>query len=172
MQRESLPVEIRTQLAIAHARFNRDLRRSAIEIDDFLHLAQREEMVDAVRYAVEAVPRPENLETVMISDELLNLRERVRRRDALCAVAIIPSPVDQGLLGPGDRYAIDHPRHRRCPRHARTLSDELTPAGIHHGEPSSASRPCGGWIIVLLGRMALQQTLRQSWPRHRTAEAC
>src|SRR4051812_44381230 len=116
-------------------------------------------MVGAVGYAVEAVPRPENLETVMISDELLNLCDRVRRRHALCAVAIIPSPVDQGLLGPGDRYAIDHPRHRRCTRHARTLSDELTPAGIHHREPSSASRPCGGWIIVLLGRVALQQTI-------------
>ena len=75
VERESLLIEIRTQLPVAHSRFNRDLPRCAIELDDLLQLAEREEMVGAVSNPVEAVARAEHLEALVLSNELLELRQ-------------------------------------------------------------------------------------------------
>ena len=86
MEREAVPIERRAQLAIAHSRVHRHRPRLAIERHDRFHLAQREKMVGAVGNPVEAVPGAEHLEVRVLSDELLDLRERGRRRDAVGAV--------------------------------------------------------------------------------------
>ena len=54
--------------------------------------------VGAVGDAVEAVPRAEHLEVLVLSDELLDLLERRRRRDAVGAVPIVAGPVAQRLV--------------------------------------------------------------------------
>ena len=132
MEREALPIEIRAQLAVAHSRLHRDLPRRAIELDDLLHLAKREEMVGAVSNPVEAVAGAEHLETLVLSDELLDLRQRRRRRDAVGAVPIVAGPIAQrlGLRG-RSRDATDHGRHRRCAHHSGALSEEPSSALIH-----------------------------------------
>ena len=97
MEREAVPIERRAQLAVAHSRLHRHRPRRAIERHDRVHLAQREKMVGAVSNPVEAVPGAEHLEVRVLSDELLDLRERRRRRDAVGAVPIVASPIAQRL---------------------------------------------------------------------------
>ena len=82
VERESLLIEIRAQLPVAHSRLDRDPPRRAIELHDLLHLAKREEIVGAVGNPVEAVAGAENLEPLVFSDELLDLRQRGRRSNA------------------------------------------------------------------------------------------
>ena len=75
MERESLLIELRTQLPVAHSRFDCHRPRCAIELDDVLQLAEREEIVGAVSYPGEAVARAEHLEALVRSHELLDLRQ-------------------------------------------------------------------------------------------------
>ena len=132
VEREAVLIERRAQLAIAHSRLDRHRPRRAIERHDRFHLAQREKLVGAVRNAVEAVPGAEHLEVRVLSDELLDLRQRGRRRDAVGAVPIVASPIAQRLSLRGlSRHATSHGRHRRRAHHGGALPDETTSTLIH-----------------------------------------
>jgi hypothetical protein len=80
-------------LAVTHSRLDRDRPLRAIESDDLVHLAKREKLVGAVGNAVEAVPGAEHLEARVLSHEVLDLRQRPRRRDAVGAELIVAGPV-------------------------------------------------------------------------------
>ena len=74
MQRESLLVEIRTELSIAHAGRNRHCARLGVKRDYLVHRLQREEGMLAVGDVVEAVPRAEDFEFfTLLPDEVCAL---------------------------------------------------------------------------------------------------
>ena len=104
MQRETVPVEIGTQLPVAHPAFNCDSLRLTIERDDLVLRPKRQKLRNAISKLVEAMPRTQDLELIVRLHKSLNIFERSRGVQAFRAVLEISSPVGQLLLyGPRER---------------------------------------------------------------------
>ena len=71
VQRHPVLVEIRAQLAVAHAGLDGHCARRGVQCDDLVHLPEREEIDGAVGNPVEAVARAEHLQLRVLPDEIL-----------------------------------------------------------------------------------------------------
>jgi hypothetical protein len=92
-------MKIGAQLAVAHARFDRDRTRLLVQRNDPIHGRQGEEMHGAIGNAVEAMTRAEHLELGVLFDEFLDLRDRPRQVQLVGPVVVIAGPILQLVVG-------------------------------------------------------------------------
>ena len=89
--REPVPGERATQLAVADARFHDD--RFGSDLDDPVEVLGREENPRRVCDAAERMARPERSEQLRLRDHLLRLCDRARRENAVGRVRHVTGPV-------------------------------------------------------------------------------
>ena len=98
VQRETAPVEIGTELSVAHSAFNRGGLCLRIEPDDIVLRRKRQKLGSRIGKLVEAMSRAQYLELIARLHKSLNIFERSRAVQALRAVLEVSSPVVQLVL--------------------------------------------------------------------------
>ena len=127
VERESLLVQVRTELAVAHARADRHGASRGVERHDLAQLAERQEAVRAVGDRVEAVARAQHLELRLLPHELPHVVERASGVELGGSVLEVARPVRKP-------FALRPGRERREGRPADETGDELEERALGHGE--------------------------------------
>ena len=86
VQREALGVQLRAQLPVGNAAFNRHAGRLRVESNQAVHSRHREQPVSAICNAVEAMTRTEDLDPAVPAHELLNVLYGSRMLDEVGTV--------------------------------------------------------------------------------------
>src|ERR1043165_7374010 len=95
-------MQIGTQLTVADSSFHRDRAGFRVQGDHAVHLAKREEVMRAVGDTVEAMARAQRLDLAVLSDQLLNLFDRLWLVQLVGTVLVIARPVfELFLCAPG-----------------------------------------------------------------------
>src|SRR6266852_1223085 len=93
VQRKALAMKIRGQLTVGDARTNRHGRRTCVQVNYLVYGLQGQEIVGAIRYVVEAVPRSEYLQIAFSLDVIPNLLKRICGVQAVSPVYEIARPI-------------------------------------------------------------------------------
>src|SRR6266478_2200632 len=93
VQRKAFAMKIRRQLTVGDARIDRHGRRAWVQLNYLVHGLQGQQIVCAISYVVEAVPRTEYLQTAFSLNVIANLLKRICRVQAFSPVYDIARPI-------------------------------------------------------------------------------
>src|SRR6266481_9656055 len=93
VQREALAMKIRGQLTVGDAGTNGYGRRACVQLNYLVHGLQGQQIVCAICYVVEAVPRTEYFQAAFSFDVIANLLKRTCRVQAFSPVYEIARPI-------------------------------------------------------------------------------